>query len=150
MQFFSAKYESDFKLAHVQKSFNNLKSSEQDKLPISSIEEISNMYLKSEIKSENLQNCYNSYKFLLSQDLKGAILGAHLKNNDIEVWMSGLLCGVNENCIDEIPFFVPDYCRDRPTPVYLKKDTDPLYKKLLFDKDCPPGCGCDNPWAFLS
>ena len=34
-----------------------------------------------------------------------------------------------------------------------KTATKPKKASLLsaFDqKDCPPGCGCDNPWAFLS
>ena len=63
--------------------------------------------------------------------------------------MSGLLCGLSPDCSDEILLFVPDYDKRRPSPSYLKKEKDPM-SNLNINKDCPPGCGCDNPWAFLS
>eukprot|EP01038_Epipyxis_sp_PR26KG_P007316 gene7316-9968_t len=99
------------------------------------------------LKSENLRRCYNSYKKLLLKDGgKGDELRSEFKNNDVEVWMSGLICAISEDCKNEQAYFITDKKKNSNSLPTSTKDG-----KMISDpKDCPPGCGCDNPWAFLS
>ena len=104
MQYFSSKYEFDYKMSHTKfqansddnnndednntKYYNNDTSSSNNKSDSDQSNKDNNndhMFLQTEIKSENLKNCYNSYKELLKQDNKGSVLGKHLRDNDVEV-----------------------------------------------------------------
>jgi hypothetical protein len=61
-------------------------------------------------------------------------IAADLAEVDIGKWISSLACCNNEECKDFLLAIVGD------RPAYTALD------KAL----CPPGCGCDNPWQFLS
>lgn len=142
LQFFCAKYEYE----KNKESFENLKL-------INSTSASFNL-LEQKLISPNILNCYERYKYLresseASQSNGVDVLEKDLAENDTAVWMSGLLCGVSPDCIAETGLFVPGY-RGEEIPFYLieqPKSTKSLSQK---DKDCLPGCGCDNPWAFIS
>jgi hypothetical protein len=110
-------------------------------------------------KSTHLNECYECFKQLTSVDSSGNIdtknfLSA-FRENDLETWMSGLVCAMSESCREEMAYFVKDLSGGKAAasaasstssaaPVSVFKDT------IMSSKDCPPGCNCDNPWPFLS
>lgn len=82
----------------------------------------------------HLTACWERY-----QEIGGdaALIEADFKASQVERWMSGLACCRSELCNAVFECIVP------PTEV------DGKPKKFFNDpKDCPPGCGCDNPWPF--
>ena len=112
--------------------------------------------LKTTLHSVNLKTCYERYKVLRSSSKTSegnesiAALEKDLADNDVALWMSGLLCGVTPQCISEMRIFVPGF-RNARVPFFLAEQ--PQSKNTLpsqSDKNCLPGCGCDNPWAFIS
>jgi hypothetical protein len=104
--------------------------------------------------SRNLQRCYESYKALVPiDDIDNTDnLQKELQVNDVEVWMSGLLCGRTVGCMSDLCLILPENNRvevsSKPTTAFAMgaiHGTAPDGSK-----ECPPGCGCDNPWPFLS
>lgn len=91
-----------------------------------------------ELDSENLRACFGSFCILMKEDSSGQNLKLLLKEYDIAEWMSGLVCGVSDSCREEASLFILD-----------KKFAKPAAQTPIDAKDCPPGCGCDNPWPFL-
>lgn len=82
----------------------------------------------------HLAACWERYQEI---DGDAALLEADFKAAQVERWMSGLACCRNELCSAVYDCIVP------PT------EPDGKPKKFYNDpKDCPPGCGCDNPWPF--
>ncbi len=71
------------------------------------------------------------------------------RDDDVETWMSGLVCGTNEDCLREFNAMMDE---SRPE-VATGPRTAPRFGfgsvETTGGKDCPPGCGCDNPWPFL-
>ena len=79
-----------------------------------------------------------------------ALLEKDLADNDVALWMSGLLCGVSPHCSSEMRMFVPGFKNER-VPFFLVEQPQLANSQLSqTDKNCLPGCGCDNPWAFIS
>jgi hypothetical protein len=90
--------------------------------------------------STNLISVYNRFR-----ELKGdtEVIQADIKKYDIELWMSGLVCCSNEECSNEYKYLCPEYTTT--THIFKTKNN----KYATDGLDCPPGCGCDNPWPFL-
>jgi len=95
--------------------------------------------------SANLQSCYDSYIALMNAgDGKPDHLFAEFKKNGVEVWMSGLVCGMNPECKLELAYFIEK--KHAGNGVGKKVN---LMFALPSGTTCPPGCGCDNPWPFM-
>jgi len=107
---------------------------------------------KKMFKSRHLRECYESYQELVGSDKKNMNkLLELLKDNDIELWMSGLICGTNEHCREEMAYFIADTLKSSSTSTKVSTSTKiPGITFANKDKDCLPGCNCDNPWPFLS
>jgi len=69
---------------------------------------------------------------------------ADITKAEVAPWMSGLCCVTNEVCDNVFYKIVPD---EAPNG----EDGDKLPRKPLKPtaEECPPGCNCDNPWAFV-
>jgi hypothetical protein len=111
-----------------------------------------------EIISKNLRSCYESFVAIVHEDPTGTrgLLRAEFVENDVEVWMSGLVCGISADCKRDLALFIkPKASSSSTTGTAGGKPTN-MFGGLLGsgkDKDgndCPPGCGCDNPWPFLA
>jgi hypothetical protein len=106
--------------------------------------------------SENLQKCYNSYVALMNEgNGMPDKLFAEFRQSDVEVWMSGLVCGNSPECRQELSYFIES---KRHTPVdgatssggSAKTEVNSMFSFAIpRGTDCPPGCGCDNPWPFM-
>lgn len=110
--------------------------------------------LRSPIKSLNLRNCYERYQDLRHRS-EGkledgpSIIQKELAGCDVAMWMSGLLCGANPDCNTEVSLIAPNL-RDRRVPFFLVEKKLSPSETDSSKKDCLPGCGCDNPWSFLT
>lgn len=117
------------------------------------------------IYGDHLKSCYEEYIALGGQTNEDYIVNQMKSLSDIDTWMSGLICSQNECCVKQFNDIVPD------NPTEMKKvneesissSSEPVKRGLnwamkrngikskgLGKDDCPPDCGCDNPWAFLS
>lgn len=103
--------------------------------------------------SKNLRSCFECYV-----DLKNKSVGdedfllSTFQENDIQAWMSGLVCGQSPECKQELVYFIATKETEKNEPSNKAK-TSALFSfanKTADGKDCPPGCGCDNPWPFLT
>ena len=96
----------------------------------------------------HLQKCWERYC-----DFGGATpdLINEMKANDVEMWMSGLACCRNPVCKAAYECIIPP-APNAPgttsTNTANKKKNSYMNGKF-YDKNCPPGCGCDNPWPFM-
>jgi hypothetical protein len=103
-------------------------------------------------KSKNLKDCYDCFKSLVVIDDNGNVdsvkVISELKNRDIETWMSGLICGTNPICQEESAYFVKDL--SAKSNQANQNQGSSIFKSTVQDKECPPGCNCDNPWPFLT
>jgi len=103
-------------------------------------------------KSKNLKDCYDSFKSLVVIDDNGNIdslkVVSELRNKDIETWMSGLICGTNPICQEEVVYFVKDL--SAISNQGNQSQGSSIFKSAVQDKECAPGCNCDNPWPFLT
>lgn len=91
------------------------------------------------LQSQNLSACYRRY---YECEGNSVLIEQELKEVDMAVWMSGLVCYTTEECAKEFDLMIPNAESNRG-PL-------PSMKKFAPDEKCPPGCGCDNPWPFLS
>jgi hypothetical protein len=85
-------------------------------------------------RSENLQECYNEF-LNYNQNIDKMI--EYMKVSGVEPWMSGLACGNALECeydVDQILSISPNLS---------------LQNVNSLKNECPPNCGCDNPWAFV-
>jgi len=115
--------------------------------------------LQIQLKSCNLKKCYERYLYLRSKEISSdnsspTPLEAELKDNDIAVWMSGLLCGVSPECSEEVQLIVSGLNSGDRVPFFLveppKLSSSESGISSKSDMNCLPGCGCDNPWSFIS
>jgi hypothetical protein len=118
------------------------------------------------INSENFRACVESFH-TMNGDVNA--LMDELKRIDLAPWFSGLICG-SEACLNEYYIIAPS---SRPkisaalnqgsgslnasSSGDVTATVEELDMKRSLDRflpqtkeDCPPGCGCDNPWPFLS
>lgn len=110
--------------------------------------------LVSEFKTQNMSNCYAYYKNSVQINGGIEVLVKELRDRDLDLWMSGLICGLQvETCGADADLFIAPSKTSHPAS---KKSSGfgaglNLPAGITFaNKDCPPDCGCDNPWAFLS
>ena len=102
--------------------------------------------------SGNLQRCYDSYVTLMNAgEGKPDLLFAEFKKCDVEVWMSGLVCANSPECKQEAAYFIE---AKRHVPgggsASAKKEVNSMFPFAIpSGTECPPGCGCDNPWPFM-
>ena len=101
--------------------------------------------------SPNLQACYDSYIQLMNEGVgKPDKLFEEFKANDVEVWMSGLVCGITPECKQEAAYFIENKKHAANTEDGGKRKVNSMFAFAIPDgTDCPPGCGCDNPWPFM-
>ena len=93
-----------------------------------------------ELKSTNFNNCVQRFADLEGNRDK---IELDLKRFDTATWMSGLACCSNEDCSREYSYIMPN-------EVVAGGNAKSINVFKSADKDCPPGCNCDNPWPFLS
>lgn len=95
--------------------------------------------------SGNLQRCYDNYMSLMEAgDGKPDRLFAEFQENGIEVWQSGLVCGMNPECKLELAYFI----EKKHAGNGVGKKVNSMFA-LPSGTTCPPNCGCDNPWPFM-
>ena len=95
--------------------------------------------------SGNLQRCYDNYLSLMEAgEGKPDQLFVEFQQNGIEVWQSGLVCGMNPDCKLELAYFI----EEKHTGNGVGKKTNSMFA-LPSGTTCPPNCGCDNPWPFM-
>ena len=115
--------------------------------------------------SKNLQSCLDSYVELMARsDGQPDSLFAEFKANDVEVWMSGLVCGITADCKRELAYFIEVKKQQHNansgsggggSTAADKERVANINAMFSFAMpggvggDCPPGCGCDNPWPFM-
>lgn len=91
------------------------------------------------IKSANYSACYMA--FTTELDSSASKLANELQKHDVAPWLSGLVCCRSQECADDYALLVPlansGNSIETPRP--------PAYGVV-----CPPDCGCDNPWPFLT
>ena len=101
-------------------------------------------------KSTNLTECYASYfKYAANKDTEVGLKN-RFAEDEVELWMSGLVCGSTVDCSTELTYFIKD------AKLRVPRDTAADAAKAggvargnYSRENCPPGCGCDNPWSFL-
>jgi hypothetical protein len=103
--------------------------------------------------SDNLQKCYDSYVELMNAgDGTPTKLFEEFRACDVEVWMSGLVCAGPPACKQEAAYFIE--ATGKHTPVgdggARKREVNSMFSFAVpKGTECPPGCGCDNPWPFM-
>lgn len=99
------------------------------------------------IRTKNFSDCYIYYK--KEMDEYGSIdnLINELGKNDLEMWMSGLICGQHGGCASDGALFLG--ATDMVGSSGNQKAGIPLGITFA-NNDCPPNCGCDNSWGFMS
>jgi hypothetical protein len=98
-----------------------------------------------ELSSHNFRSWFEAFV----EDLDGseAKLEDALKQKNVTMWFSGLVCCKTEECLRQYQLIAP------PTADELAAGggkVAPGGAGKLAAADCPPGCLCDNPWPFLS
>lgn len=115
------------------------------------------------LHSKYLKSSYERYVALAKTVAPDQFMDQLLKElteYDVEVWMSGLTCDINEICKREVRFFLeilevpPEVtnveANGNSNTHKKQKGSDVVNMMTFANKDCPPGCNCDNPWPFLS
>ncbi len=93
------------------------------------------------LTSENLAACWEQYEAMGGKENLSSII-SDMQQYDIETWMSGLTCYETEDCQRQYKYIFPE-ADEAPAASRHEKLASMM-------KECPPGCGCDNPWPFLS
>lgn len=103
------------------------------------------------IRTKNLADCYARYKADMDSFENIDALLKEMRENDLDVWMSGLICALHGGCASDSSLFIEGYSNSAGTLSTATKAKPGIPIGITFaNKDCPPNCGCDNPWAFLS
>jgi hypothetical protein len=167
---FSGNEFSDFKSLTEEKNNENNENFHQYTANLSSYQRA----LLGPIHSTNLEKIFQDYsrlEFLARENKTNPKTAINLlekifQENDIELWMSGLVCH-REDCFREYIKLVPTSApRDEEVipennnnnnnndniegSMNEKKKKQNVMQFGRNIKDCPPDCGCDNPWPFLS
>ncbi len=98
--------------------------------------------------SKHLTNCYDSFVRLVRADPVGEknLMRQEFIDSDVEVWMSGLVCGVSAECQRDLQLFI----KSAVIAGAGSASSTLAGGSLMNSSDCPPGCNCDNPWPFLA
>lgn len=94
-----------------------------------------------EIQSKNYKACFTAFSTELG--CSEANLSAELLKHDVALWLSGLVCCRTTNCATEYKLLVP-------SEGSMKAELKKIEEKSAENQICPPDCGCDNPWPFLT
>ena len=86
--------------------------------------------------------CYSNFCYM-NGDVKK--ISRELEKIDIAPWMSGLVCCSNDLCKAAFNAI----SAENPTSVGNSDQLNAALAKHNVN-DCPPGCGCDNPWQFMA
>lgn len=92
----------------------------------------------------NMQRCYESFQ---SNGSKIENIAPILREIDMAPWMSGLICTQNPNC--SLYFQLISASNVEESLAKIKAEMASKGFSVDSADGCPPGCGCDNPWAFL-
>lgn len=104
--------------------------------------------------SPNLQTCYESYVQLMNEgEGKPDKLFEEFKGNDVEVWMSGLVCGGSPECRQELSYFIEPKAHGQAAGE-ASSDRKKVHEMFSFaipkgGDSCPPGCNCEPTWPFM-
>lgn len=100
---------------------------------------IADAEIVAKIKSANYNACYTAFTTELECD--ASKLANELQKHDVATWLSGLVCCRSQECADDYALLMPsaDAVNPAETP---RPQGDGVF--------CPPDCGCDNPWPFLT
>lgn len=95
-----------------------------------------------------------------NDNIKAHYLLQSFDNHQIQTWMSGLICKTNSNCQQEMIYFIkpkPSSSSAAASTGESSSDSSRIGNHIFQpisimnnNKNCLPGCGCDNPWPFLS
>ena len=119
-----------------------------------------------QLSSNNLQQQYQYHNTTNKDDNnnnnsnKAFYLLQSFDNHQIQIWMSGLICKTNSNCQQEMIYFI----KSKPSSSASSGSSsnsnngssrigNHIFQPISMinnSKNCLPGCGCDNPWPFLS
>lgn len=103
--------------------------------------------------SNNLQNCYDRYVALMvAGEDKPDKLFEEFKANDVEVWMSGLVCGGTAECRQELAYFIENkqHAAGGGQSSADKKKVNEMFSFAIpSGTGCPPGCNCEPSWPFM-
>jgi hypothetical protein len=114
-------------------------------------------------KDINQQQQYQNHN--TNDNIKAHYLLQSFDNHQIQTWMSGLICKTNSNCQQEMIYFIKRKPSSSSSSSAAAASTDgsrsdsstlgnhifqPISIMNNNNKNCLPGCGCDNPWPFLS
>jgi hypothetical protein len=98
--------------------------------------------------SRNLDACFRNYCDLMETGGGNIALATIFKENEIEMWMSGLVCNTSLQCNAELSLFLSTVAR-REGNISFTDAVDHSLQAMKADANCPPDCGCDAPWSFL-
>lgn len=102
-------------------------------------------------ESKNFKDCYETFVTELNGDtLK---LSAELLKYDVANWLSGLVCCRTVICSQEYAILMPSTGNDSISAAAAREENIKKNKSSFVNSNgifCPPDCGCDNPWPFLS
>ena len=106
--------------------------------------------LPSPFHSKNLRECFLWFRNFIQITENGEPnterVVEEIRKNDLETWMSGMVCGASEECEMELSYFIKSF-----DPKQKNEESSKRFKTATMNaKDCPPGCNCDNPWPFLT
>jgi len=96
---------------------------------------------KASLESPHLASCYEVFSTTMGGSLK--VLLDTLKEEECETWMSGLICARTPVCAEEYMLLVPE---GKVSTASISSSSSSSSSK---GEECPPGCGCDNPWQFV-
>lgn len=82
-----------------------------------------------------LAKCWEAFR-AMGRDQR--VLADSLEAAEMRLWMSGLVCVRSAECAAAFDELVSN--ADATVPIVSAGG----------EKQCPPNCGCDNPWPFLS
>jgi hypothetical protein len=132
-----------FQVHQLLEYFENLK---QHKLSTAAEIEEKNL-IKLNAFSTNLQRCFQYYVENTNEGKESVF--KQLRDHDLDLWMSGLVCALTDSCASDAALFIKSNLTPASKVQSEAKPKVPIGITFA-NKDCPPGCGCDNPWAFLS
>jgi hypothetical protein len=90
----------------------------------------------------NMQQCFDTFVMLGGKIEKLMPVFTEL---DIAPWMSGLICSQTPECVLYHNLISSSNVKESLNAIKAEMAS----KGFTIYNECPPGCGCDNPWSFL-
>lgn len=141
---------------------NNLRQCYQYYITMLQLSSKNQQDINQQQKQTTQQQQYQNHN--TNDNIKAHYLLQSFDNHQIQTWMSGLICKTNSNCQQEMIYFIkrkPSSSSSSAAASSTTASTDgssrignhifqPISIMNNNNKNCLPGCGCDNPWPFLS